>query len=120
MRALTWPQDPDLQQVGGSVCQSCPAAVVVLPPQLGHTLVLAGLSVAGPADAEAHVVAGLCFFNGSAGPEACVPISPLDPTVPSEGDQVMEFCAACWLETPCHRHWDPGRIVRFDDTLEVK
>lgn len=100
--ALTWPQDPDFQQVGGPVCQPRPAAVVVLPPELGHALVLASLRVARSADAQAHVVAGLGLLDGGAGPETRVPVTPLDPAITCEGDQVMKFGAARRLETPRH------------------
>lgn len=99
---LTRPQDPDLQQVGRSVCQPRPAAVVVLPPELGHALVLASLRVTRPADAQAHVVAGLGLLDGSAGPEAHVPVTPLDPAVTCEGDQIVKLGAARRLETPRH------------------
>lgn len=116
----TWPQDPDFQQVGGSVRQPCPAAVVVLPPELSHTLVLAGFCVARPADAQAHVVAGLSLLDGSAGPETNVAITPLDPAITCEGDQVMKLGAACRLETPRHRHRYPRRVVGLDDALEVE
>lgn len=100
--ALTWPQNPDFQQVGGPVCQPCPAAVVVLPPELSHTLVLASLCVTCPADAQAHIVAGFSLLDGSAGPETHVPVTPLDPTIACESNQVMKLRAACWLETPCY------------------
>lgn len=118
--ALTWPQDPDFQQVGGPVRQPRPAAVVVLPPELSHALVLAGLGVAGPADAQAHVVAGLGLLDGGAGAEPRVPVAPLDPAVAREGHQVVELGAARRLEAPRHRHRHPRRVVGLDDALEVE
>jgi hypothetical protein len=32
----------------------------------------------------------------------------------------MELHCAHWLEPPCHRHGDSGRVVGFDDALQVK
>lgn len=117
---LTWLQHPDLQQVGGPLGQPRPGAVVVLPPQLGHTLVLARLRVAGSADAQADVVAGLGLLDGRSGSEAGGPVPPLDPSVPGEGHQVMELDSAHRLEPPGHRHGDPGRVMGFDDALQVE
>lgn len=99
---LTWLQHPDLQQVGGPLCQPRPGVVVVLPPQLCHTLVLARLRVTGSADAQADVVAGLGLLDGRSGSEAGGPIPPLDPSIPGEGYQVMELDSAHGLEAPGH------------------
>lgn len=117
---LTWLQHPDLQQVGGPLGQPRPGVVVVLPPQLRHTLVLARLRVTGSADAQAHVVAGLGLLDGRPGSEAGGPIPPLDPSVPGEGHQVVELDGAHRLEPPGHRHGDPGRVMGFDDALQVE
>lgn len=118
--ALTWPQHPDLQQVGGPVGQPGPAAVVVLPPELSHALVLAGLGVAGPADAQAHVVAGLCLLDGRACPEPRGSVPPLHAPVAGERHQVVELGAAGGLESPRHRHRHPRRVVGLDDALQVE
>lgn len=99
---LTWLQHPDLQQVGGPFGQPRPGVVVVPPPQLGHTLVLARLRVTGSADAQADVVAGLSLLDGSSSSEAGGPIPPLDSSIPGEGHQVMELDSAHRLEPPCH------------------
>lgn len=99
---LTWLQHPDLQQVGGPLGQPRPAVVVVPPPQLCHTLVLARLRVAGPADAQPDVVAGFSLFDGRSGPEAGGSVPPLDSSIPGKGHQVMELGGAHWLEPPRH------------------
>lgn len=117
---LTWLQHPDLQQVGGALGQPRPGVVVVPPPQLGYTLVLARLRVTGSADAQAHIVAGLCLLDGRAGSEAGGPVPPLDPSIPGESHQVMELNSAHWLEPPRHGHRDPSRVMGFDDALQVK
>ena len=119
-RTLTWLQHPDLQQVGGSLSQPRPAVVVVPPPQLRHTLVLARLRVAGPADAQADIVAGLGLLNGCSGPEAGGPVPPLDPSIPGEGHQIVELNSAHRLEAPRDRHRHPGGVVGFDDALQVE
>ena len=99
---LTWLQHPDLQQVGGPLGQPRPGVVVVPPPQLCHTLVLARLRVAGSADAQPDVVTGLSLFNGRSGPEAGGPVPPLDSSIPGKGHQVMELGGAHRLEPPRH------------------
>lgn len=118
--APTWLQHSNLQQVRGPLCQSCPGVVVVPPPQLCHALILARFCVTGPADAQADIVAGLSLLDGSSGSEGGGPVSPLDPSIPCEGHQIMELNSAHWLEAPRHRHRDPGRVVGLDDALQVE
>lgn len=116
----TWLQHPNLQQVGSPLRQPRPGIVVIPPPQLCHTLVLARLRVTGPADAQADIVAGLRLLDGSPSSEGGGLVPPLNPSISCEGHQVMELNRAHWLEPPCYRHGDSGWVVGFDDALQVK